>query len=364
MGSRLRSDVDRACSGPAGSIWWRNPPTPDSWKLTAARVTAAERIGRGSFGEVRRHGAAHARTWPNIRGVPQVFKGLNLQSREPVAIKVIDLDEAEDDIEDIQQEISIMSQLDSQHITKYFGSYMKGSKLWIIMEYCQGGSCLDLLKPGPFDETYISVIIRELLLGLEHLHSEGKLHRDIKAANVLMCADGRVKLADFGVSGQLTATMTKKNTFVGTPFWMAPGAELLAGSLAMATELTNSSSSVIQQAGYDAKADIWSLGITAIEMAKGNPPYSDMHPMRALFLIPKNEPPTLEGNYSKAFKEFVSLCLCKEPAKRLTAKELLKHRFVKTPRKTAMLTELISRYERWSAEKTKDVPIHPESSSE
>ncbi|KAH6573568.1 hypothetical protein BASA60_002239 [Batrachochytrium salamandrivorans] len=258
-----------------------------------------ERIGRGSFGEV--------------------YKGISLQTRESVAIKIIDLDAAEDDIEDIQQEISIMSQLDSIYMTKYHGSYMKGAKLWIVMEYCQGGSCLDLLRPGPFDEVYISIVLRELLMGLDQLHSEGKLHRDIKAANILLCADGRVKLADFGVSGQITATMTKKNTFVGTPFWMAP--------------------------------DIWSLGITAIELAKGNPPYSDMHPMRVLFLIPKNDPPILEGNFSKAFKEFVALCLQKDAETRPTAKELLKHRFIKTPRKTSYLTELIDRHERWSAQK-------------
>ncbi|KAH6601920.1 hypothetical protein BASA61_001623 [Batrachochytrium salamandrivorans] len=264
-----------------------------------------ERIGRGSFGEV--------------------YKGISLQTRESVAIKIIDLDAAEDDIEDIQQEISIMSQLDSIYMTKYHGSYMKGAKLWIVMEYCQGGSCLDLLRPGPFDEVYISIVLRELLMGLDQLHSEGKLHRDIKAANILLCADGRVKLADFGVSGQITATMTKKNTFVGTPFWMAPGMIFIA--------------------------DIWSLGITAIELAKGNPPYSDMHPMRVLFLIPKNDPPILEGNFSKAFKEFVALCLQKDAETRPTAKELLKHRFIKTPRKTSYLTELIDRHERWSAQK-------------
>lgn len=266
-------------------------------------------IGKGSFGKV--------------------YKGFDKRSKLPVAIKVIDLDLAEDEIEDIELEIKILSQLNSQHITKYYGTYLKGSELWIVMEYCLGGSCADLLQPGPISEPYIAIIMKEVLKGLEYLHAENKLHRDIKSANLLLTASGEVKMADFGVSGQLTATQTKKNSFVGTPFWMAP--------------------EVIKQSGYNHKADIWSLGITAIELATQRPPHAELHPMKVLFLIPKSEPPQLLGNFSKYFKDFVSCCLQMNPDSRLSAKELLKHRFIKSAKKSSYLVDLIERHQIWTA---------------
>lgn len=276
-----------------------------------------------------------------------VLASTHIPSQLPVAIKQIDLEDSDDDITEIQQEISHLAHCDSTHVTRYYTSFVVRHKLWIgeskfvnssllhsygcvtaVMEYLAGGSCLDLLKPGPFPEAHIAIICHELLRGLDYLHREqGKIHRDIKAANVLLTASGKVKLADFGVAAQLSHNKSRRNTFVGTPFWMAP--------------------EVIRQAGYDSKADVWSLGITAIELAKGEPPLAQYHPMRVLFLIPKAKAPVLEGDFSNAFKDFISLCLTKDPKERPTAHDLLQHRFVKYARKVQNLSEMIERWQNW-----------------
>ncbi|KAG2378734.1 hypothetical protein C9374_007882 [Naegleria lovaniensis] len=276
--------------------------------------------------------------WIASGGFAEVWKGIDKRTKQPVAIKIVDLENSEEDIEDIQREIHVVKTMDSENIVKIYGSYVVRQKLWIVMELLAGGSVADLIKPGPLDEQYIAVILRETLKALEYLHAEHKIHRDLKAANILIGENGEVKLADFGVvgvlstSGTMDETIQKRYSFVGTPFWMAP--------------------EVIKHEGADQKADIWSLGITAIEMAKGEPPYAHVPINTAFFLIQKNEPPTLEeSKFSKAFKEFVMLCLQKNPQDRLSASDLLKHKFIRTAKKNTILVDLIQRKAAWDNNK-------------
>nr|XP_013797351.1 PREDICTED: serine/threonine-protein kinase 3 [Apteryx mantelli mantelli] len=262
-----------------------------------------EKLGEGSYGSV--------------------FKAIHKESGQVVAIKQVPV---ESDLQEIIKEISIMQQCDSPYVVKYYGSYFKNTDLWIVMEYCGAGSVSDIirLRNKTLTEDEIATILKSTLKGLEYLHFMRKIHRDIKAGNILLNTEGHAKLADFGVAGQLTDTMAKRNTVIGTPFWMAP--------------------EVIQEIGYNCVADIWSLGITSIEMAEGKPPYADIHPMRAIFMIPTNPPPTFRKPelWSDEFTDFVKKCLVKNPEQRATATQLLQHTFIKNAKPVSILRDLIT----------------------
>lgn len=252
-----------------------------------------------------------------------VYKALHKESGQVLAIKQVPVDT---DLQEIIKEISIMQQCDSPYVVKYYGSYFKNTDLWIVMEYCGAGSVSDImrLRKKTLTEDEIATILCDTLKGLEYLHCRRKIHRDIKAGNILLNSEGHAKLADFGVAGQLTDTMAKRNTVIGTPFWMAP--------------------EVIQEIGYDCVADIWSLGITALEMAEGKPPYGDIHPMRAIFMIPTKPPPSFRepDQWSSEFIDFVSQCLIKNPDERATAAFLLNHEFIGNAKQPSILSQMIA----------------------
>ncbi|XP_036413837.1 TRAF2 and NCK interacting kinase b isoform X1 [Colossoma macropomum] len=253
----------------------------------------------------------------------QVYKGRHVKTGQLAAIKVMDV--TGDEEEEIKAEINMLKKYSHhRNIATYYGAFVKKNppgiddQLWLVMEFCGAGSVTDLIKNtkgNSLKEEWTAYICREILRGLTHLHQHKVIHRDIKGQNVLLTENAEVKLVDFGVSAQLDRTVGRRNTFIGTPYWMAP--EVIACD-------------ENPDATYDFKSDLWSLGITAIEMAEGAPPLCDMHPMRALFLIPRNPAPRLKSKkWSKKFQSFIDSCLVKNHTQRPSTEQLLKHPFIR-----------------------------------
>ncbi|XP_049507290.1 mitogen-activated protein kinase kinase kinase kinase 4 isoform X45 [Panthera uncia] len=265
----------------------------------------------------------HAKQWCQLCFFFSVFQGRHVKTGQLAAIKVMDV--TEDEEEEIKLEINMLKKYSHhRNIATYYGAFIKKSppghddQLWLVMEFCGAGSITDLVKNtkgNTLKEDWIAYISREILRGLAHLHIHHVIHRDIKGQNVLLTENAEVKLVDFGVSAQLDRTVGRRNTFIGTPYWMAP--EVIACD-------------ENPDATYDYRSDLWSCGITAIEMAEGAPPLCDMHPMRALFLIPRNPPPRLKSKkWSKKFFSFIEGCLVKNYMQRPSTEQLLKHPFIR-----------------------------------
>ncbi|XP_060657677.1 mitogen-activated protein kinase kinase kinase kinase 4 isoform X3 [Drosophila nasuta] len=282
----------------------------------------------------------------------QVYKGRHTKTGQLAAIKVMDV--TEDEEEEIKLEINVLKKYSNhRNIATYYGAFIKKSppgkddQLWLVMEYCGAGSVTDLVKSTKgqsLKEEWIAYICREILRGLSYLHSNKVIHRDIKGQNVLLTDNAEVKLVDFGVSAQLDRTIGRRNTFIGTPYWMAP--EVIACD-------------ENPDATYDNRSDLWSLGITALEMAESQPPLCDLHPMRALFLIPRNSPPRLKSKkWSKKFHGFIDTVLVKDYHQRPYTENLLKHAFIKdqpTDRQVRIqLKDHIDRCKKRKAEKERE----------
>ncbi|XP_059357883.1 TRAF2 and NCK-interacting protein kinase-like isoform X4 [Carassius carassius] len=253
----------------------------------------------------------------------QVYKGRHVKTGQLAAIKCMDVTGEEE--EEIKAEINMLKKYSHhRNIATYYGAFIKKNppgvddQLWLVMEFCGAGSVTDLIKNtkgNSLREDWTAYISREILRGLTHLHHHKVIHRDIKGQNVLLTENAEVKLVDFGVSAQLDRTVSRRNTFIGTPYWMAP--EVIACD-------------ENPDATYDYKSDLWSLGITAIEMAEGAPPLCDMHPMRALFLIPRSPAPRLKSKkWSKKFQSFIESCLVKNHNQRPSTEHLIKHPFIR-----------------------------------
>lgn len=290
---------------------------------SADELEVCEEVGRGAFGIV--------------------YRGLVKETNEEVAIKQIDLENEQADLIEVNKEIQIISECRISQITKFKGCFVKQYKLWVIMEYVNGGLLFELLKPGPVtNEMIILSIVKEILVALLYLHNQGKIHRDLKSQNILLNREGEIKLTDFGVSTQLSSNFSRRNTTVGTPYWMAP--EVILNN----------------NGGHSFKADIWSLGCCSFELLTGKPPLQDQFsPMKALREISKctNNQDFIDLigfknlEVSDCFKDFLVKCFLVDPKERLTAGKLLKHKFITQHEDSANrvkeLKKLITRKQLW-----------------